>query len=82
MGILANISDRPPEKVRRCRFSEWLETLDDEDREAVDTMLADERWSIENLVTVFAESGCPVSYSRIRVHRLDLCEPCKERETK
>ena len=81
MGILANLQHDPPAKARRCRFYEWRSSLDPEDQEAVETMLADHRWAVDHLVQAFTDSGCPVGYSRIRAHRLDLCEPCNRRDT-
>lgn len=65
----------PPIKYT-CKYKTWIESLSDEDREAVESAVKDKRWSIENLVTTLNSEGAHVYKDLIRKHRLDICRVC------
>lgn len=73
---LADYAKTPPTKSYRCSFKEWVDTLDDEDQNAVYEMLYNDRFPVSYITEVFQEHGCPVVDTRIRYHRKRLCKTC------
>lgn len=62
--------------VRPCRFNQWLESLDQEDREAVEQAMGNKAWSIDQLTKALQDEGAPINYSQIRKHRAGICPVC------
>lgn len=62
--------------VRPCKFKQWLESLNEEDREAVDQAMENKAWSLDQLTKVLQSEGAPVNYSQIRKHRINICSVC------
>lgn len=67
-----------PPKARQCKYVLWIDSLNDEDREAVLDAMGNRAWSIDKLLTALQEEGAPVNYGMIRKHRAKVCPVCNE----
>jgi len=74
---LADLLNNEPETGRQCRFGPWLETLKEDDRNAVLQAFDNRTTSISHIIRVLQAIGCQSSSSSIRSHIKNECVSCK-----
>lgn len=74
MSLKEALKVAPPR--RQCTFTQWIESLDDEDREAVREAMDNSLWSIDKLTRALKDEGAPINYDMIRKHRANSCPIC------
>lgn len=72
---LKEVLSTPP-SIRPCKFTAWTDSLNDEDRHAVQDAMANRAWSIEKLTKALKAEGAPINYDMIRRHRANSCSAC------
>jgi hypothetical protein len=66
---------------RRCDLSHWLDTLTQEERDAVRAAIADENKPTRELAATISEHGHSVSQGTIQTHRRQQCMTCRSLTT-
>lgn len=60
--------------ITQCKISRFLDTLDDKDRNILETALADNvRWSTNGLHIALTKKGVDIGYQVIYRHRRGTC---------
>jgi hypothetical protein len=66
---------------RRCDLSIWLDTLTQEERDAVRAAIADESKPTRELASTISAHGHSVSQGTIQSHRREQCISCRSLTT-
>lgn len=72
---LSELTKQAPSK-RNCSFGKWVDSLDDEDRQAVQDVFKDPNWSNAAITRTFREAGCPCARDSVTLHRSNGCKVC------
>ena len=77
MGLIADLDAASTEsnRGRHCGFAKWLETLSEDERQAVRNKIG--RIPDLALATIITENGYRVSSSTIAGHRRNECMTCR-----
>lgn len=76
MGKLTEVLNDRQERVYKCSFREWRETLDPEDVIALADAFEDRSISTTALTHKLQLAGCPVGRERVNDHRIGRCKSC------
>lgn len=71
---LANI---PPENARICKFGPWLQSLGEDDRNAIAKAMDNPDLTTRHIFKVLKTVGCPSAESSVRTHRARECQNCE-----
>jgi hypothetical protein len=66
-----------PKSAKQCRFAPWLESLSEDDRNAILRAFDERTTTISHIVRVLQGYGCPSSATSIRTHAKNECVACK-----
>lgn len=77
MGLIADLdaASTQSRRGRHCGFGQWLDTLTEEERQAVRAKIG--RIPDLALATIITENGYSVSSSTIAGHRRNECMTCR-----
>lgn len=76
MGNLTQLAITRKPAPKFCQFSTWVLDLDKEDQATVVSILKDPSWTIQAVLNLLREEGCPSGEKAIYAHRRGTCSMC------
>lgn len=77
MNLEASLLNAPPENSRTCKFGPWVNSLPEDDRNAVYRAFDNPTITSRHIYRTLLAIGCPTAESAIRSHRRGECQNCE-----
>ena len=77
MNLETLLNDQTPEYARTCKFGPWVNTLNEDDRNAVFRAFDNPDVTTRHIYKTLKAIGCPSAESSIRSHRRGECQNCE-----